>query len=132
VDVSCLAGVYGKLQNHKPATRHVKTNECKIALLIDFLCLLPSQSFAFAGLQTFLQLKTRKLTVAFPSPCDLYRTFCVVRKVVRIIPEQMDAALLHIFGHSRSIGFCKLAYSSSFNEAVGWDRHFSEILRNVG
>ena len=56
-----------KLQNYKPATRHIKISTCKIAFLIDLLCLLPSQPFVFAGLQTFLQLKTRKLTVAFRS-----------------------------------------------------------------
>ena len=64
-----------KLQKYNPATRHIKGKECKITLLIDFLCLLPSQSFVFAGLHTFLQSKTRKLTVAFRCPCDLHLTF---------------------------------------------------------
>jgi hypothetical protein len=85
----------------------------------------------FAGLQTFLELKTRKLTVAFRCTCDLYLTFNEFRKVFRKIPEQLDAALLRTVSHSSSVGFCELAYSSLFNDAVGWESHSSETLRNV-
>jgi len=93
-------------QNYKPVTRHIKINNCKITLLIDFLCLLPLQPVVLAG----MQLKTRTLTVAFRCPCQIYLTSGEGWNVFRKTPDQMDGGLLHSDNHSSS-AFCKQADS---------------------